>query len=810
MWQDIRYGFRSITGQPGFSALAIVTLALGIGAATTIFSVIQNVLLDPFPYRDADRVIAIRIHDATNPQPFGRGVLRTPEFLDYVERTQVIEEAIGGIPSDVLMTVDGGTEQVTGGTVTPNMFDFLGVSAVVGRTIHAADGEPGAPPVAVMAHKMWVKFFNGDPSVVGRTLVLNGVPRTIVGVMPARFTKLAADLWIPVKLTRADAEIQNRFYLFQARLKPGVTLEQARTDLDAVAHRVAAVYPQNYPQKFDTIVIPWVDSIVGPFKTTLYIMSAAVGLLLLIACFNVAIMLLARATARGREMAVRAAVGASRGRLVGQLLIESLMLAVAGAALGCLFAWLGIKGVVPLIPDGFIPREVVISLNMRVLLFSLVAAISTVLLFGLAPALQTARHDIVQPLRQSGKGAGGGGSRGSGLRNGLIVVEIALSLVLLVGAGLLIRSFVKLQQVDLGLNPDNLLFARVPFPPGDRYRSAADVQQFFQQLLPRLQRLPGVIAATESTTLPPYGGIGSNLEIPGLTHTEKWNGLVQLVSDGYAQTLGLRVMRGRMLTETDVNSVRKVAVVNRTLVSRYLGGEDPIGREVVIEELRRIPDSPMPDPRFEIVGVIDDVKNDGIQDPTRPEVLVPYTVAGRVFMRAVLLRTAGEPGGLLNGVRREVWAVDRGVALTDTGTLNEFLQRFSYAAPQFSLTLLGVFAGVGLVLVVIGVYSVVAYSVSRQTHEIGIRMALGAQRRDVFGLVVRATLTLVGIGVVLGIAGSVGVSRVLASQVWGVSPRDPLTLGSVVSAMLLAALVACYVPARRAMRVDPMIALRQE
>src|SRR5262245_20227201 len=315
MWQDIRYGFRSLIGQPGFSALAIVTLALGIGAATTIFSVIQNVLLDPFPYRDADRVIAIRIHDATNPQPFGRGVLRTPEFLDYLERTQVIEDAIGGIPDDVLMTVDGGTEQVVGGSVTPNMFDFLGVNALVGRTIHPPDGEPGAPPVAVMAHKMWVKFFNADPSVVGRTLVLKGVPRTIVGVMPARFTKLAADRWLPVKLARADPENQDRVYIFQARLKRGVTLEQATADLDAVAHRVAAAYPQNYPQKFNTIVVPWVDSIVGPFKTTLFIMSAAVGLLLLIACFNVAIMLLARASARGRELAVRASGGACRARM---------------------------------------------------------------------------------------------------------------------------------------------------------------------------------------------------------------------------------------------------------------------------------------------------------------------------------------------------------------------------------------------------------------------------------------------------------------------------------------------------------------
>ena len=809
MWHDVRYGLRSIAGQPGFTTLAIVTLALGIGAATTIFSVIQNVLLDPFPYKDAHRVIAIRIHDSTNPQPFGRPVLRTPEFLDYLEQTRVVEDAIGGIPSDVLMTINGGTEQVTGGTVTPNTFEFLGVNPLVGRALTVADGEAGAPPVAVMAHKMWIKFFNGDPSVVGQVLTLNGIPRTIVGVMPNRFTKLAADVYIPVKLTRADADIQNRFYMFQARLKPGVTIAQATEDLDAVAHRVAAAYPQNYPKQFNVIVVPWVDSIVGQFRTTLYIMSAAVGLLLLIACFNVAVMLLARATSRGREMAVRASLGASRGRLIGQLLIESVMLAFAGAALGCLFAWIGIKGVVPLIPEGMIPREVVISLNPKVLTFSLAAAIGTVLLFGLAPAVQTARRDIVQPLRQTGKGTGSAGSGGA-LRNGLIVTEIALSLVLLAGAGVLIRSFVKLQQVELGLNPDNIVVARLPFPPGDRYKAAAEVQQFFEELLPRLQRLPGVIAATETTTLPPYGGIGTEIEVPGRTHTDKWNGLVQLVSEGYGQTLGLRLLRGRMLTQADVSGVRKVAVVNQTLVTRYFGGENPIGRDIRFLELKSIPDSPVPDPTFQIVGVIADVKNSGVQDPPEPEAMVPYTFAGRVFGRGVLIRTAGAPGALLNSVRREVWAVDRGVAITDGGTLNEYLLRFTYAAPRFSLTLVSVFAGVGLVLVVIGVYSVVGYSVSRQTHEIGIRIALGAQRRDVLVLVVKLTLTLVGIGIAIGLAGSVAVSRVLSNQIWGVSPRDPVALGTVAAGMLVAALIACYVPARRAMRVDPIIALRQE
>jgi predicted permease len=805
MWQDIHYGLRSIRNQPAFTALAVLTLALGIGAATTIFSVIQNVLLDPFPYKDADRVVAIRIHDSTNPQPFGRGGLQTPEFLDYVEQSQVFEDVIGGTQEDVLMTTSEGTEQITGGAVTGNTFQFLGVSAQLGRTLTPMDAAPGAPPVFVMAHKMWVKHFNSDPAIVGRTLVLNGVPTTAVGVMPARFTKNAADLWRPVLLNRADPEVNKRYFTFQARLKPGVTLAQAAADLDLVAHRVAKVYPTNYPKQFDVIVVSWVDSLVGSFRQTLYTMAAAVGLLLLIGCFNVAIMLLAKAAARSREMAVRASLGASRGRLIRQLLIESLLLALAGAALGIFFAYLGIKGVAPLIPDGFIPREVVIRLNMPVLLFSLGAAVFTVLLFGLAPAAQTARRNIVEPLKDSGKGVGSG-FRGGRLRSALVVTEIALSLMLLVGAGLLMRTFVGLQRVDLGLNPDNILVARLPFPRGT-YTTAAEKQRFFQTLLPRLHGLPGVVAATETSTLPPYGGIGTDLDIPGKTHTERWNGMVQLVSEGYAQTLGLRLTRGRMLSADDVSGARKVAVVNNTLVKRYFGTEDPIGRHVKLSSLETLPEGAVANALFEIVGVIADVKNRGIQDPPEPEVMIPYTLTG-AFQRGIMVRTAGDPAGMLNSVRKEIWAVDRGVALTNIGTLNEFLKQFSYAAPRFSLILLSVFAGVGLVLVAVGVYSVMAYTVSQQVHEIGIRMALGAQRSDVLGLIARMSLRLVVIGVVLGLLGSVAAMKVLASQLFGVSPRDPATLIAVVAAMAAAAAAASYFPARRAMNVNPIVALR--
>jgi len=807
LWQDLRYGLRGLRNRPGFACLAILTLALGIGATTTIFSVIQNVLLDPFPYTDAERVAMIQIHDAASNRPGGRSAFQVPEFLDYQSQNHVFEEVIGGGGEDVLQNTGEGTEQFTGGYVTPNTFQFLGVAPVLGRGLTPDDGKPGAPPVFVMAYKMWLKQHNLDPSVLGRTFILNGTPTTLVGIMPPRFTKNAADLWRPLALSRSDPDVNRRYFVFQARLKPGITLRQAAADIDVIAHRVAQQYPQNYPKQFTVNVVSWVDSLVGQFRKTLYTLAAAVGLLLLIACSNVANMLLARAAAREKEIAIRVSLGAGRARVVQQLLIESLLLALGGAILGCIFAYAGLKWLVVLIPDGLIPREAVIRLNVPVLLFSLAIAVCTALLFGLVPALQTARRDMVEPLRDSGKGISGG-FRGGKLRNTLVVVEVALSLMLLVGAGLLMRSFIALQRVDLGLNPDNILVARLPLPRG-QYETAASKHQFFRTVLARLHALPGVVAVTETTTLPPYGGITSDIEIPGKTHGDRWESMVQLVSEGYFPTLGLRLLRGRVLSEAEVNDGRKIAVVNQTLAGRFFANEDPIGQRIKFNVFETLPNGKVDDPVFEIVGIISDAKNRGIQEPPMPEAFVPYTLTG-AFMRGVLVRTSSRPEALLNSVRREIWAVDRNVALTNTGTLTEFLKQFSYAEPQFSLILLGVFATVGLMLVAIGVYSVIAYTVSRQTHEIGIRMALGAGRADVLRMVVRMGLQLVALGVVIGLAASLGVTRVIASQVWGISPHDPATITVVVAVMSAAGVAACYFPARRAMKVDPMVALRYE
>ncbi len=444
-WQDLRYGARTLRKSPGFTAVAALTLALGIGSATTIFSAIQNILLDPFPYTDAQRVVAIEIHDTASGRPGGRTYYQAPEFLDYQEQNHVFEEVIGGTFLDVLYDNGDGMEQFQGSYVTPNIFRFLGVPALLGRGIAPDDARPGAPPVFVMAYKLWIKRFNQDRSILGKTFVLNSVPTTLVGIMPQRFTKLGAEVWMAKTMNRSDPQGSRDYWNFQAKLKRGVTIQQAQADIEVIAHRLAQVYPKNYPKNFSVQIISWVDSLVGQFRKSLYTIAAAVALLLLIACSNVANMLLARATTREKEMAIRSSLGASRLRLLGQLLIESFLLALAGAIVGCLFSYAGIKGLVALIPDGLIPREAQIRLNLPVLLFSLGTAVFTAVLVGLVPALQAARKNLVEPLRDAGKGVSGGFRRGR-LRSTLVVVEVALSVVLLSGAGLLMRSFVRLQQ----------------------------------------------------------------------------------------------------------------------------------------------------------------------------------------------------------------------------------------------------------------------------------------------------------------------------------------------------------------------------
>jgi putative ABC transport system permease protein len=811
LWRDIRYGLRRLRKQPAFTGLAVTTLALGVGVTTTIFSVIHSVLLNPFPYADADRVAVIQIRDVAFARLGGAAAFPLPEFLEYQQQNHVFEEVIGGGHEDVLLTTADGPQQYDGSYVTPNTFRFLGVPALAGRGLVPEDAAPGAPPVFVMSYKMWRSRYDLDPGVVGRSFTLNGVPTTLVGIMPPRFTKFAADLWRAVPLDRSNPGVNRRVFRLQARLKRGVTLRQAESDIDALAHRLAAIYPKDYPNRFRVQVVRWVDSIVVQFRKTLYILAAAVGLLLLIACSNVANMLLAKATAREKEIALRAALGASRGRVVRQLLTESGLLALCGAAVGCVLAYAGLKALAPLIPMTLLPSEVVIGMNVPALVASLALTVLTAMSFGLVPALKTAKRNVVESLKDAGKG--NSGSSGGQLRNALVVVEVALSLILLVGAGLLMGTVVALQRIDLGLNPDHILVARVPLPRG-QYDTAAAKQRFFEAALQRLRALPGVTAASASTGLPIYGlpiygRIMGDIDVPGQSHTERWDAVYQLCSEGYFLTLGLRLARGRTLTGADVNDARKVAVVNQTLVNRYFGGADPIGRHLKLSMLERLPSGAVTNASFEIVGVIEDVKNRGIEEAPLPEVLVPYTITG-AFDRSILVKTAADPGILVNNVRREIWAVDRNVVLAFVGTLTDYLKLLSYAEPRFSLIVLGAFAGLGLVLAVIGVYSVIAYIVSQRTHEIGIRMALGASRGDVLWMFLRMALRLMGIGLAVGLLASLMATRLIATQIWGISPHDPGMLVAVTVVLIMTGVAACYVPARRATAVDPIIALKVE
>jgi putative ABC transport system permease protein len=804
--QDVRYASRGFRRDRGFTLLAILALALGIGAVTVIFSVIENVLIEPFPYRAPDRLAIVYVHDTTRPEDYRNPSYRLPEFLDISAQNHVFEDAMGNSGLDILYTNREGTLQFEGEWVTPNTFKFLGMQPLLGRMITKADGNADAAPVFAMSYRLWKKQFNSDPNLVGKTLILNGQPRTLVAVMPPRFLLGNADIWIPSNMNRSDPETQKLEFWMLARTKPGVTLQQVTSDLDVIIRNLAKTYPNDFPKNFTVGSQTLTDDVVGQFRATLYTLLAAVGMLLLIACSNVANLLLARATAREREIAIRASMGASRGRIVRQLLVESLMLASGGCLLGCLFAYLGLKGVTAAMPDQTIPAEAVLQLNWRALLFAIAVTGLTTLLCGLAPALHAVRGELQNRLKETGKGVNTDFRHGK-FRSGLVVWEVMLSIVLLVGAGLMMRSLFALQHVELGLNPVNILVARTPLPKG-QYETAEQKKIFFRQVLQRVSALPGVIAATETSSLPPYGGPESDLTIPGKTHSEPWHLMFQLCSEGYFKTMGRHLLRGRLLTESDVDGTRPVAVINDTFAKAYFKKEDPIGQKIKFNLLDELPQSTK-DQYFEIIGVVADAKNRGLQQGIEPEAYIPYTVTG-AMERGILVRTGVEPMSMLMLVRREIWAVDKNVALTLTGTLEGYLQQFSYAGPKFGLILLGVFATVGLVLVAIGVFSVMAYSVSLQTHEIGIRMALGAPISNVLRMVLRKGLRLISVGILLGVLASIALTRLVSSQFWGVSPRDPVTFLGVIVVLAVVGTAACLVPARRATRVDPLIALRYE
>jgi predicted permease len=803
-WQDLRYALRALRRSPGLAIVSIATLGLGIGAATAIFSVIHNVLLAPFPYPDADRMVFPRIYDTEQGPAIGRQGYSAPEVLEFVENNHVFDATTAALGELVLYRHRTGTEALSGAQVTPGTFEFFGLPALHGRVLQPSDYESGAPAVFVMRHKTWMERFGGDLSILNQSLVLNGMPRTLVGIMPPRFGWYGADVFIPETLTRDTKGLPYRFLV--GRLKPGVSIEQAAADLTVIAHRLAKMHPQAYPRHFGVHVGTLGESVVERIRPTLYTVLAAVGLLLLIACSNVANLMLTRATVREREFALRTVLGAGRMRIVRLLIVESLVLAAAGAALGIFLAWGGLKTLVAALPPWVIPSESVIELNAPVLTVTLAITGLTALMCGLAPALQSFRRDLSDPLRDSAKGTSGG-FRGRRLRDAVVVLEVALSLTLLIGAGLLMRSFIALRDVHLGLQADHILTAAVQLP-ADRYATAEQVRAFLQPLLARVKALPGVVHAAASTTGALDGGTASGMEIAGKVLDGPSQTLFQQVSGEYFRALRFDFKQGRPLSEADVDDARKVAVVNEAFVRKYLPNDDPIGQRVRLTNLETAAE-PVHDARFEIVGVIGDVRTRGPLGPTTPEVWIPSTITGSL-LQILIVRTSQDPLTLMNAVRREVSARDAGVPLVNPGRLEDFADRGFYVGPRFGVLLMTVFGCIGLILVTVGVYSVLAYSTLQKTHEIGIRMALGAEGSDVLGMVVRSGLRVVAVGIATGMAMSLLFGRMIATQLVGVTAYDPPTLATAAFVLTVTAAIASWIPARRAARVDPMVALRYE
>jgi len=585
-----------------------------------------------------------------------------------------------------------------------------------------------------------------------------------------------------------------------------VATKQAEADLTVIANNLAKIHPQDYPAHFTVQIRKLGDSVVGRFHATLYTVLAAVGLLLLIACSNVANLMLARATTREKEFALRAVLGAGRLRLLRLLMAESLVLAICGAMLGIFLAWGGLKLLIAAMPQNLIPTESVIELNAPVLTFTLCVAVLTALIFGLAPALQSSRRDLNDPWRDRGNGVSGG-FRGKWLRDAVMVTEVALSLILLIGAGLLMRSFVALRETNLGLRADHVFQAVLPLPE-DRYKTTEQVSKFVRPLLARIQTLPGVVDAAVSSDFPPFGLSQSKMDIAGKTHEEEWTTLVQQVSGQYFRALRIEFKEGREFSDTEISATRKVAVVNETFARKYLSNQDPIGRRMRLAMLDTLA-RPTRESWFEIIGVVADVRNRGLQEPIEPQAWLPYSI-GATGAQALMVRTSQDPATIINEVRREVWAVDSGVALAYPSTLENLISERLYAGPRFGFVVMGIFGCVGLILVMVGIYGVLAYSTAQRTHEIGIRMALGAKRADVLGIVVRAGLHLVLAGMTIGLAVSLVLGRLIATQLVGVKAYDPATLSAMVLLLVVTAAIACWIPARRAARVDPMVALRYE
>jgi putative ABC transport system permease protein len=812
--QDVRYAIRQLVRSPGFTAVAVLTLALGLGANTAIFSVVHGILLRPLPYPDPDRLAMVWVN---NPgEGIDKDIASFPLFADWRQQAKSFEQIVAYTGSGFTLTGRGEPEQLRGATVAAGFFPMLGVPVALGRALIDEENLPGREKVVVLGHGLWQRRFGGDPAVVGQTVSLSGATYTVVGVMPRGFQfPEEAELWTPLApVGRFEQFLASRGSLWlsvTARLKPGVSLGAAQAEMDTVAAAINKAYPDG--SQYGVKLEPLRETVSGDVRPALLLLLGAVGLVLLIACANVANLLLARASSRRREIAIRSALGASRGRVVRQLLTESLLIGITGGALGLFLASVGVEAFVAANPKA-LPRLDTVHVDSTILFFALAASILTGLVFGLVPAIQTFREGVSDHLGDATRGSSEGG-RGHRLRAAFVVAETGLALVLLVGAGLLVRSFVHVLNLNPGLDASQVMTIRLVLPSA-RYAEADRIHAFYDRLLTDLRTLPGVRSAGgASSLLLDRLPNSATMRVQGVPApppgTPEEPVTTDSVTTGFFETLRVPLKSGRLFEARDAHPaeelrarpVPSVAVVNEALVRRFFPGQDPLGRRITFGD----PANPKVN-WWEIVGVVGDMRRSGLDKEPRAEA---YAYQGQVPDNGLYLavRADGDLFAVGRAAQKAVWAIDPDQAIGGMRPLEEML-RGTVAERRLSMGLLAAFGALALLLAAIGIYGVMAFSTAQRTRELGIRLAMGAEPRDVLRLILREGAQLSAWGVGLGVVGALAASRAVSSMLFGVSPTDPLTFAAVVAILGSASLLACYIPARRATRVDPVVALRQE
>jgi putative ABC transport system permease protein len=806
--RDLQYACRTLAKSPGFTVVSLLTLAIGIGANTAIFSFVDSALLKPLPYPDADRIVRV----LEKPPGFPRNGIATLNFLDWKNQNTVFEYMAAQTGGPSTLTGFGEPVQLRGARVSASYFNIFGIKAVLGRTFAPDEDQRGKERVAVLSHALWTSQFGADPKLVGRTIDLDGQPYTVVGVLPegGAYDRNFNQIWTPLAFEPENMTRNFHWFGSFAKLKPGVTLEKARAQMDTIGARIAKDYPDSN-KGWGVVVERFADVIVDEdLKLSLYVLLAAVAMVLLIGCVNLANLMLLRGAARAREVALRAALGAGRQRLVRQFLTESVLLSLAGGVLGVGLGYATMAALKAAIPPYTLPPEVNVTMDGRVLLFALAISVLTGILFGLAPALGATKTNLVTSLKEGGGGTIGGARHR--LRGALVVAEVALAFVLLTGAGLLIRSFFEMQQADTGIDSTNVLTAGLPL--SDKlYADPVRLDSYLREIEGNLQSLPGVRDVAFTSALPMQGwGYGMPFQIasqPTVDRANRQACFFKMVTPSYFRAVGMRLRKGRGLSDRDLPGAPPVAVVNETMARKYFLNQEPIGQRILVQKI--IPGKTQlgPEVPWEVVGVVADERVTNFDNKRDNPGMYVTNEQSPVYFGGLVVRAAINPAGLEKAMRKAVYDANKNQPLTDVKTLEQ-IKTETMAGDQLRSLLLGVFAAIALLLSAVGIYGVISYSVVERTNEIGIRGALGASRGNLLGLILRHGIRMTVAGLVIGLLGALGLTRLMATLLFGVGAWDPLTIASVTGILICIGLLACYVPARRATKVDPMVALRYE